>query len=176
MFKDYMKRRDRVPEIGEYNPNYKRVDKEPTVVDFDRYVEKDVHPITKHEGPVDGDNLLLDPKLPQTHIPNIDFEKMIDRPEGPKPKEGPELLLEPKYDLVKPKIKNIPDFEKQLERPPSPKPKEVELLVEPNFKPVEPRVKGNIDFEKQVNREDDPRFIHKVDDRVLLVEPNHEIV
>ena len=61
---------------------------------------------------------------------------MLDRPEGPKPKEGPELLLEPNSEPIKPRIKGIPNFEKMLDRPPSPKQKDTELKIEPIYTAV----------------------------------------
>lgn len=35
----------------------------------------------------------------------MDFEKMLDRPEGPQTKDGPELILEPNIDFIKPRVK-----------------------------------------------------------------------
>jgi hypothetical protein len=49
-------------------------------------------------------------------------------------------------------------------------------LIEPQFNFVEPKVKGNQNFEKQVARDEDPRFVHKVDDRPLVVEPDEKVV
>ena len=68
-------------------------------------MEKDNNPIIKIDGFVEGDNLLLNPKLPEQHMPNIDFEKFLDRPEGPKVNEGPELILEPNLAFIKPRVK-----------------------------------------------------------------------
>ena len=38
-----------------------------------------IEPYKKSQGDVDGDNLILNPKVPQPHLPNIDFKKMEGR-------------------------------------------------------------------------------------------------
>jgi hypothetical protein len=124
---------DNQPEVGQYDVNYKRLDKEPKAVDFDRYVGKDIYPIEKKEGFVAGDNLLLNPHLLPQHFPDVDFGKQLERPQGPQPKQGPELHLEPNIAAIKPRVKQIPNFEKQLDRPEPPQPKDTELMVEPQF-------------------------------------------
>mgnify|MGYP000630973941 CR=1 FL=1 len=35
-----------------------------------------IEAITKPEGEVDGDNLILHPQEPKPHLPNVDFNKM----------------------------------------------------------------------------------------------------
>ena len=158
--------------IGQYEVKYGAVDPNAKMVDFDRYQERDNEPIQKSDGDVPGDNLILNPQLLPKHLPNIDFEKQMERPEGPRPKEGPELVLDLNVDAIKPRVKQVMQFEKQLDRPPSPKMKEKELLLDVQF--VKPRVKGAVDFEKQVDRGEDPRFVGRVDDRPLVVEVKYE--
>lgn len=44
--------------------------------------EKDIDPIVKPEGDVDGDNLIIeDPSRPRQRLPDINFKKMLGRPE-----------------------------------------------------------------------------------------------
>lgn len=44
--------------------------------------EKDIDPIVKPEGDVDGDNLIImDPTGPKKRLPNFKFDKMMGRPE-----------------------------------------------------------------------------------------------
>lgn len=122
---------------------------------------------------MDGDNLMLDPQLPKKHLANVDFDRMPDRPDQFQPKQDHqgELVIQPNYEPVKPRIKKVLDFDKQLDRPAPPEPKHTELLVQPQFTHVEKRVKGNLDFERHPGRDDDPRYLHKQDDRGLVVDP-----
>lgn len=77
-------------------------------------------------------------------MPNVDFGRQLDRPEGPQPEEGPILLLDPKP--VTKRVTHVMNFATQLERPPSPQPKDVELLLDP--RPITKRVTGAVDMEK----------------------------
>lgn len=48
--------------------------------EFGKQEEKTLlDPITKPEGNSDGDNLILNPKRLEDHLPNIDFKKMEGR-------------------------------------------------------------------------------------------------
>ncbi|CAD8073214.1 unnamed protein product [Paramecium primaurelia] len=169
MFKKYMQRRNKQPEIGEYDVQFKQIDKDLKTVNFNRYVEIDHDPIQKPDGPLDGDNLILNPDKPKPHIPTLDFEKQSDPRPEPEIKEV-ELLLNVDYAPIKPRVKNIPNFEKQLERPEGPQIKDQEAIIEPKFDQVEKRVIGNVNFEKQPERADDPRYQPKVDNNVLQIE------
>lgn len=95
--------------MGEYDVNYKQVDPEPRLVNFNRYVEVDHQPIEKPDGAMDGDNLVLNPDKPKPHIQGLDFEKQSDPRPEPKVKEV-ELDLNVNYAPVRPRVKNVPDF------------------------------------------------------------------
>jgi hypothetical protein len=59
---------------------YTAVDPHVAVVDFGKMEEKNMmDPITKPEGDVDGDNLILHPHEPKAHLPDINFSKMEGR-------------------------------------------------------------------------------------------------
>lgn len=54
-------------------------------VDLEKMQEKDIDPIVKPEGDVDGDNLILeDPSRPRKRLPDFKFKKMLGRPEDVK--------------------------------------------------------------------------------------------
>ena len=105
-----MNRRNKIPEVGEYQVKFDVIDPNPKTVDFRRYKAAD-HDFEKPDGPVDGDNLILNPQPIVPHIPGVDFEKQSS-PRKEDPIKEVELILNPTYDLVKPRVKNIPDFEK----------------------------------------------------------------
>lgn len=78
-----------------------------------------IDPIVKPEGHSTGDNLILNPKPFEEHLPNIDWGKMEGRGEAEleragEPKEGDILILNP----TKPE-KHVPtvDFKRQADRP-----------------------------------------------------------
>lgn len=65
--------------------------------------------------------MILNPKKPEKHIAEVDFKKMVDRPEiiaeknpDEEPAEGDRILLNP--IVPERKIANI-DFKKQADRP-----------------------------------------------------------
>lgn len=127
---------------------------------MERQEEKNlIDPIVKPEGPSDGDNLILNPKPIEEHLPNMQFKKMVGRDEFEidregEPKEGDRLILNP----TKPE-KHVPtvDFKKQEGRPQgpqydadSPGPEGDVLIINP--KPIEKHI-ANVDFARQAERE-----------------------
>jgi hypothetical protein len=60
--------------------DYKGLDPHVANYEFGKQEEKTLlDPITKPEGNSDGDNLILNPKRLEDHLPNIDFKKMEGR-------------------------------------------------------------------------------------------------
>lgn len=76
--------------------------------------------IDRNGEPNEGDRLILQPKKPQKHIPNVNFQKQEGRLEGSINKEdepcpqGDVLIINPKR--VEPHIPKI-DFARQADRP-----------------------------------------------------------
>lgn len=79
--------------------------------------EKDIYPIVKEEGEVDGDNLILQPEKPKNNIIGaVEFGKMLPREqqeETDEPKEGDVLILKP--EMPKTKLPDI-KFDKMVGR------------------------------------------------------------
>ena len=62
---------------------YDEVDKHQPGFEMNKQGDRDINceGITKEEGDVDGDNLLINPDKPDKHLGTVDFGKMIGRPE-----------------------------------------------------------------------------------------------
>ena len=76
-----MEEQKKGPEAGEYQVDYKAIDAHIQGVDMAKQEEKTlIEPIVKPEGDADGDNLLLEPRRLEDHLPAVDFGKMQGRP------------------------------------------------------------------------------------------------
>ena len=79
VFKEYLIRQRRMPEVGEYDPSYKLQDQNIIVPNMEKMQERGLEPIVKEEGEVDGDNLILNPDKPRPNIPGFDMAKQVAR-------------------------------------------------------------------------------------------------
>jgi hypothetical protein len=69
--------------VGEYTVQYEAVDKHIPAYEMAKQEEKTlIEPIVKPEGHSAGDNLILNPKPLEEHLPNIDWGKMEGRGEN----------------------------------------------------------------------------------------------
>mmetsp|Transcript_13839 Transcript_13839/g.11808 ORF Transcript_13839/g.11808 Transcript_13839/m.11808 type:complete len:202 (-) Transcript_13839:879-1484(-) len=74
-FLKYRERKKKKPEIGQYEPSYKHVDKDEHAPDFKRYLDREMEQDEdKLNQDQPGDVLVLNPDRPKPHMPNIKFE------------------------------------------------------------------------------------------------------
>lgn len=81
---------------------------------FDKMLGRDQEKVDSDDD-MEGDVLILNPAKIGKHLPSIEFNKQIGRPE-PKIDEKEELILEPNIDTIRPKVPSAPDFSKQTGR------------------------------------------------------------
>lgn len=113
----------------------------------------------------EGDVLILDPEKLGKRLPDINFDKMLGRPEPYPIRDendiGEELILEVNLDAVRKKVPNAPDFSKYTGREEAKRLDDDEVYVVnldddpiPND-PGQPRVKA-YDFGMAKDRFKDP--------------------
>ena len=133
-----------------------------------------IEPITKEEGEVDGDNLLLSPEKLKKKLPDFDFKKMVGREEedDQELREGNILILNPQ----KPE-KKLPDidFQKMIGRPegkekdPDQEAEEGDrVILNPKYPETHLQV---IDFAKQTNRPEIKNAVEDGDSDEVVLNP-----
>jgi hypothetical protein len=177
---DYLNRHNnRKPALGQYDVNYDGIDPERNVPDFERYMERDMEPAghDKNDREIDGDVLILDPRLPEPHVANVHFGKMQGREEhGPNEEFKEELILHPNHAITEKKVINYVDMKKQAER------KTIfdheveefkeEIVLDKNYDAIQPKIKFVPDFKKITGRDD---LLQKkpYGDEEVIVNPEH---
>jgi len=109
-------------------------------------------------------------------MPNIKFDTMKGREEEKAP-ETEELILNPTYDLVKPKTVFLADMSKQLERTEEKKVNEYEeaLILDVNYNQLDPKVKGIPDLSKLTSRKNLEATTND-DHEELILTPSYTLV
>ena len=167
----YLNRRRKMPEIGQYKPEFNQID--PNIKGFD--IEKMPERKADDELPPQHDELILNPEKPGPKVLTFDIGKKLGRPVL-EVSEEEKLLLQPDYKAIDKKIPGLVDFTKQLERKEKEVPEREELRLEPEYKGLDPKIKGNADFGKLMAREDDPVNQIKVNREECLLEPKEDLI
>ena len=127
IFQEYQQAKHTQPEVGHYEPQFTQIDKHIPDVKIEKQAEREELNTSKVSV-----ELVIDPEKPKPHLPTIDFAKQVARPGTPKQEET-ELLLDPDYNVNKPKVACLVQIGKQLSRPATPEKKAVELVLEVNY-------------------------------------------
>lgn len=112
-----------MPEHGDYEQPF-MPEKPQDVIGFDKMLGRngksdpdDPSEYLKEDIDQEGDVLILDPEKLGKRLPNIQFEKMLGRPEPKGPSETEdELILDVNIDAIRPRIPGAPDFDKYTGR------------------------------------------------------------
>jgi hypothetical protein len=118
MLVEHIKRSDKVPAVGTYNPQSPKTQID---IDFSKAPPRidEAKEAYEREQEKEGDVLLLDPNKPGKRLPDIKFEKQIGRPEEYKLDDDhrEELIIEPNIEVVRKKQPYlVTDFGKQIGR------------------------------------------------------------
>lgn len=71
LLEDYLQRRKKVPESGQYNVDFKQIDKNVQGFDMEKMKDRE-----EKENEI-KDELILNPEKPKPKIPTLDFEKQV---------------------------------------------------------------------------------------------------
>eukprot|EP01017_Pseudomicrothorax_dubius_P035619 TRINITY_DN5021_c0_g1_i1.p1 TRINITY_DN5021_c0_g1~~TRINITY_DN5021_c0_g1_i1.p1 ORF type:complete len:329 (-),score=69.09 TRINITY_DN5021_c0_g1_i1:11-997(-) len=157
-FKAYLGRQRKHPQVGQYRPRYKLLDKRAPVPDFEKYPERKAESDYGDE-PREGDVLLLSPDKLKPHLQTIDLGKLGGRPRDEPlfvDEDQEQLVLAPLYELVRRRVPNLVNMAKQPERKELfNEPEEGEEVVLDIKRDVVEQRSPNWDFAKVKGREDD---------------------
>lgn len=173
----YFEKQKKQPQLGEYDPVYKLIERQQMVPDFENYQGRNTDPIEKPEGPVDGDNLILNPDRPQPKLPDINMKRMTGRPEQDQADidSQPVLIINP--EKPQHKIKGQVQLDKQLRREDYEEAKEraqeeTKLDLNPNYQYLDRKVKGFVEYDKQDRYPEDHMEQQEVE---LKLDPNYNV-
>ncbi|KAL4460483.1 hypothetical protein ABPG74_000234 [Tetrahymena malaccensis] len=177
IMREYYDKQNKIPHLGEYEVDYRQVDRHIPGIDIDKMPDKDTGPIVKPEGDVDGDNLILNNvERPTKKLPDIKFDKMVGRPE--KDEDNVHYEEEIKLDVniapIKPKVPVLVNMKKQKERDEifgAEKQEEEKVDLDIKYTQQDKKIKGYVDIGKIQTREEDPNYNPKVKDAEVYIEP-----
>jgi hypothetical protein len=172
--KEYLRRRTKVPEVGQYDVSLP--EKHLPDIDFDKMVWRDKYLGDDSDEDIEGDVLILDPRQVEGHKAEIDFSKQVGRGEDftEFDEPGDEIILNPNLDAVRKKqgLGGAIPLDKQLGRP-----EEIDLQEDEEFvvpivdikDPSLPRVKGFLIDKQTVRFDYEPDEINALEKEEIII-------